>query len=159
MILKNRSRLFIDVVVFLFIFLFVYAASSKLSEYEKFRIQIGQSPLIEKFSSVLVWLVPGLEFSIVVLLLIHRTRLLGLYLSTSMMLLFSGYIAYVINVSSYVPCSCGGILERLGWTEHLIFNVGFVVLGILALLAVEYAANYQTQQKNSIAIGQEMPKT
>lgn len=159
MILKNRSRLFTDVVVFLFIFLFVYAASSKLSEYEKFKIQIGQSPLIEKFSSVLVWFVPGLEFAIVLLLLIHRTRLLGLYLSTSVMILFSGYIAYVINVSSYVPCSCGGILERLGWSEHLVFNLGFVLLGILTLLVIEQATNYQTQQRNSIAIGQEMPKT
>jgi hypothetical protein len=50
------------------------------------------------------------------------------------MILFTTYIVIILNFSSFVPCSCGGILEKLGWTAHLIFNVVFIVLGIAAIL-------------------------
>ncbi|MCC9073533.1 hypothetical protein LNQ49_18305 [Flavobacterium sp. F-65] len=39
----------------------------------------------------------------------------------------------MLNYSSYLPCSCGGILEKMSWLEHLIFNFIFVLLAGLAL--------------------------
>lgn len=33
-----------------------------------------------------------------------------------------------------IPCSCGGILESLGWREHLYFNLAFIALAVLALI-------------------------
>ncbi|HZH70563.1 MAG TPA: MauE/DoxX family redox-associated membrane protein [Flavobacteriaceae bacterium] len=33
-----------------------------------------------------------------------------------------------------MPCSCGGVLEQLGWTEHLAFNIGFMGLGVVGIL-------------------------
>lgn len=48
--------------------------------------------------------------------------------------MFTAYIVIILHFSYFVPCSCGGILEKLGWTEHLIFNVVFVLLAIVAIL-------------------------
>jgi hypothetical protein len=47
--------------------------------------------------------------------------------------MFTTYIIIILNFTSFTPCSCGGVLEDLGWTEHLIFNIAFIVLSAVAL--------------------------
>ena len=47
--------------------------------------------------------------------------------------MFTVYIIMILNFTSFVPCSCGGVLENLGWIEHLIFNSVFIILGLLAI--------------------------
>jgi hypothetical protein len=32
-----------------------------------------------------------------------------------------------------LPCSCGGAISRMGWREHIVFNVVFVGLTVLAI--------------------------
>jgi hypothetical protein len=32
-----------------------------------------------------------------------------------------------------LPCSCGGILQSMNWTQHLIFNIFFTLLGLGAI--------------------------
>lgn len=124
----------LDILVFIFVLLFVYAASSKLLDYELFQAQIGKSPLITKYSVILSWLVPILETLISLLLLIPKTQLVGLYAFFSLMLIFTLYILFILNFSPYVPCSCGGILSNMGWTEHLIFNIVFCVLPLVGIV-------------------------
>ncbi|MEG0917288.1 MAG: hypothetical protein RSF68_09775, partial [Myroides sp.] len=43
---------------------------------------------------------------------------------------FTVYIFLILNYSPFVPCSCGGVLEDLGWWEHLWFN------GVVCLVTV-----------------------
>ena len=50
------------------------------------------------------------------------------------MVMFTTYIFIIMHFSEHVPCSCGGVLQRLGWQEHLIFNIVFVMLGIIGAL-------------------------
>lgn len=123
-----KRSVVVETIVFLFMVLFVYAATSKLLEYDLFRAQIGKSPLITRYAHVLSWLVPATEYLIALMLFIPRFRLVGLYGSFSLMILFTGYIAFILTFSPYVPCSCGGILSSMGWTEHLIFNICFSLL-------------------------------
>jgi uncharacterized membrane protein YphA (DoxX/SURF4 family) len=61
-------------------------------------------------------------------------RLIGLYASFFFMILFTGYIVAILRFSSYIPCSCGGILQKMSWTQHLIFNIGFLLLAVIAIL-------------------------
>lgn len=124
----------IKVISYLYILLFVYASVSKLLDYENFRLQLGQSPLIGAYAEWFVWLVPLLEIFIAVLLLFNRLRFWGMYAGYILMLMFTAYIFIMLNYSSYVPCSCGGVLEKLEWTEHLIFNGLFVILALLGLI-------------------------
>lgn len=124
----------LDAITFLFMLLFLYAATSKLLEYDLFRAQIGKSPLITKYAGLFSWLVPAVEIVVSVMLFIPRFRLLGLYSSFSLMFVFTGYIAFILMFSPYVPCSCGGILSSMGWTEHLIFNIGFTLLAVVGII-------------------------
>lgn len=124
---------FLDIIVFLFMFLFLYAAITKLLEYDLFRAQIGKSPLITRYAGVLSWMVPAVELVVVVLLFIPRFQLAGLYASFSLMFAFTAYIGFILLFSPYVPCSCGGILSSMGWTEHLIFNAFFTLLSLAGI--------------------------
>lgn len=124
----------VDVVSLLYILLFTYAAVSKLLDFEVFRIQLAQSPLLSSFASWIAWVVPLLEIVIAVMLCIPKTRLMALYAGFFLMVMFTVYIIIILNFSPFVPCSCGGILEKLGWKEHLIFNFGFCVIALPAII-------------------------
>src|SRR5690606_3278736 len=77
--------------------------------------------------------VPGMEIAIVLLLITERFRTIALYTFFTLMVMFTAYIFIILNFSDFVPCSCGGVLEKLSWTQHLIFNVVFVMLAGLAV--------------------------
>lgn len=135
---------FLDVIVFLFMFLFIYAAVSKLVEYDLFRAQLGKSPLLTRYAGIFSWVVPGVELIVAGMLFIPRYQLAGLYGSFILMLGFTGYIAFILTFSPYVPCSCGGILGGMGWTEHLVFNGAFTMLAIAGIaLYVRQDAKHQ----------------
>lgn len=135
--LKNATINFIG---WLYILLFSYAAANKVLDFQNFMQQLGQSPLLSAFAEQVAWTVPTLEFLIVLLLIIPRTRFIALVGSFVLMLMFTGYIYIILNHSVFVPCSCGGILETLTWKEHLIFNIVFVLLAAIAL-SLEIQAN------------------
>lgn len=143
-----KRALIVEIVCFLFILLFVYAALMKLLDVEKFTVQLGQSPLLMAFAPVVAWVVPLVELIIAIMLIFQRTRLLGLIASFTIMVMFTMYIAIILTFASHVPCSCGGILEKMGWTEHLIFNIAFVVLAIIGItLLNKENVNTSTHQK------------
>ena len=124
----------IEIISALFALLWCYAAISKLLDYGTFRVQLGKSPLITEFAGFAAVAVPLSELVIAGMLLTKRFRLQGMYASLFLMTLFTVYIIAILNFSYYIPCSCGGILSSLGWSEHLIFNMLFVVLAITAII-------------------------
>mgnify|MGYP001052696235 CR=1 FL=1 len=127
-------KLTVDSIVFLYIFLLVYASVTKLLDYEKFAVQIGQSPMLTQYASLLAWVIPLFELIISAVLIIPRTKMLGLYAGFSLLVMFTTYIILASQFSDYVPCSCGGVLEGMTWTQHLIFNVAFVLMGLVGIL-------------------------
>lgn len=124
-----KKQVALEIICFLFILLFTYAALVKLQDVQKFIVQVGQSPLLTDFAGVVAWAVPISELLIAGMLAFRRFRLVGLYAAFGMMVMFTAYIIAILQFSEHVPCSCGGVLESMGWTEHLIFNTGFVLLG------------------------------
>lgn len=136
MIFSNSVKsTFIYSVAILHILLFSYAGASKLFDFHNFQIQLGQSPLLSAFADWVAVTVPLVEFVIVLLLLSNKSRLLGLYGSFALMTMFTAYIVIILNFSSFTPCSCGGILEEMTWTQHLIFNIVFVALSGIAIMS------------------------
>lgn len=120
----------VNMICYLFFLLFLYSAADKLYDYEKFRIQLGQSPMLTNFADEVAWLVPFIEILISLALVIPRTILIGLYASFSLMVMFTAYVIVIMNYSEYIPCSCNGILEGASWGQHLAFNIAFVLLAI-----------------------------
>ena len=134
------KRQTIEVISFLFILLFTYAAIAKLMELEKFRIQIGQSPLLTDIARPVAVIVPVTEILISFLLAIPKLRFIGLLMALNLMVMFTTYVFIIMNFSEYIPCSCGGVLQSLGWQGHLILNLVFVVLGIIGVLVYSNGA-------------------
>lgn len=124
----------IETICLLYILLFVYAAVSKIIEFESFVNQIGQSPLLSPFAGVIAWMVPSIEIILAVLLLLPRTKILALHGALGLMAMFTAYIIIILNWSYFIPCSCGGVLSKMGWKEHLIFNIVYLVLAIIAII-------------------------
>jgi uncharacterized membrane protein YphA (DoxX/SURF4 family) len=129
-----KKTIILEIICLLFILLFVYAAVSKLSDVEQFRVQIGNSPLLNDLAGIIAWFIPSVEIIVAAMLSVTRTRLAGLYAAFSLMVMFTAYIIAILNFAAHVPCSCGGVLEKLGWTEHLIFNIAFVLLALVGIV-------------------------
>ena len=130
---KIRKAL-IEAISLLYVLLFIYAATSKLFDFQNFQVQVGQSPMLSIFAD---WISPSLiciEFLIAVMLLNRRTKMTALFFSLGLMTMFTAYIFILLHYSSFVPCSCGGVLEKMSWNTHLIFNIFFVVLAVYAIL-------------------------
>ncbi|QQX76467.1 MULTISPECIES: MauE/DoxX family redox-associated membrane protein [Aequorivita] len=130
---KKHWELTINVISLLFIVLFVYAAISKLLDFETFTVQLAQSPVLSAYAGIIAWMVPSMEICISVLLISERTRTLALYAAFFLMIMFTAYIFIILNYSDFIPCSCGGVLENLSWTQHLIFNVVFIAMAAVAI--------------------------
>lgn len=121
-------------VIYFFIILFVYAAISKVTDFENFKVQVAQSPLLSAFATVIAYATIIGELIIAILLCFPKTKRLGLYLFLGMMTAFTVYIYLILNYSPFVPCSCGGILEKMGWTEHLWFNIITTIVAAVLIL-------------------------
>jgi uncharacterized membrane protein YphA (DoxX/SURF4 family) len=130
---KSRSIL-LDVICYLFMALFLYAAVNKLLDFEKFKAQIGQSAMLTNYAGILAWAVPAVEIGIAVLLFIPKTITTGLYASFTLMVIFSAYIGIMLSLSEHISCNCGGILKKMSWQEHLVFNVVFMGLGGVGIM-------------------------
>lgn len=132
------KKSFIDLICALLIFLFIYTGISKLLDYHTFRRQLGQSPFITLYAPILAWALPVAEIIIAGSLLFHRTRLAGLYCSFFLLCLFTFYLGAMLQLSYYIPCSCGGVLQALSWQSHIVMNILFILLTIAGTLSYRY---------------------
>lgn len=130
----KAKSLIAEIICLLYILLFIYASVSKILDFENFKVQLGQSPMLSIYAGWISWTVIGVELSTVFLLAVPQTKKIGLYASLGLMTMFSAYIFILLHFSSFVPCSCGGILEKMGWNTHLTFNLILVVFAVFALL-------------------------
>lgn len=145
----GKHGLFLDTIIFLLILLFIYASISKMMDFELFKAQLSKSPLIMSYASIIVWIVPGIEIAISMALLIPRLQLPALFAAYSLMFTFTMYIAFILTFSPYVPCSCGGILNSMGWTEHLIFNIVFTILPVIGIYCYNHRTSIQFDNTES----------
>lgn len=132
----NR-QLVVSVISGLLIILWIYAAASKLLDFDKYIWELKNQVFSVEIAIVLVFLIPLAEVAAVLLLSFKRTSKYGLLFSALLLLLFSGYIIALLGGAFHrVPCACGGILAKMSWESHLVFNVLFLSLTLLALFLI-----------------------
>ena len=118
----------------LLILLFVYAAASKLSGFAEFRIQLYRQTFPHGLADILLYAIPAAELTAVGLILFDRTALKGLFLSLLLLAAFTVYISLVLlRYRGRVPCSCGGVLGHMSWPVHLVFNLFFIAVNLIAI--------------------------
>jgi hypothetical protein len=112
----------------LLIFLMLYASISKIFEYNIFIQQLSLSPFFAiGHTKTVAFLVLSLEMIIAVLFLIPRAQNIAFLSSLCLLTSFTVYI-HIIQYSEFIPCSCGGILGKLSWNDHIIFNIFFIII-------------------------------
>lgn len=132
-----KQKITVEIISFLFIILFVYAAVNTLMNLDKFQVQIGQSPLLAGIDWFVKWLIPISEILISAALAIPKFRAIGLVVAFGLMVMFTAYIISILRFVEQIPCACGGMLQRLGWAEHLIFNVFFILLAVAGIVLIQ----------------------
>ncbi|RXK60669.1 hypothetical protein ESA94_09400 [Lacibacter luteus] len=120
----------------LLILLFTYTAISKLTDYANFIRFIDESSPIHKGADTIGWLLPVTELVVVLLLFFERTRRAGLYASLLLLVLFTLYLLYMVLFVADLPCSCGGVISKMSWQQHVWFNLFFIGLTMLGLYAI-----------------------
>ena len=119
----------------LLILLFTYTAVSKLSDYTHFVRVLGESPLIHNGADMIGWLLPVAELVIVLLLFFPLTKKAGFVISFFLLLLFTLYLIYMLLFAAELPCSCGGVISKMSWKQHVWFNVFFIGVSVLGIIS------------------------
>jgi len=129
--MKNKN--IVEIISVLLILLFVYTAVSKIINYSNFKYTIDRVDLVKPLAGPLSIFVPTAELIVSFLLLTPSLRKWGLYGSFLLMLMFTIYVGYIIYFAPYRPCSCGGIITKMTWRQHLIFNTVFTILSLIGI--------------------------
>ena len=141
----HRRQIFMEVIVSLYVLLFLYAGLSKFLDFRSFVKELNNQPLPNSWTPFLAWGLPGSEIGLSLALIFERTRMIGLYGSLLLMGFFSGYAIIILcHVFSYIPCSCGGIIKRLTWRQHLALNLFFVGLAIAGIVLQRRKVKHQS---------------
>jgi len=148
-----KRQVLLECISALLILLFVYASLSKLIDWKTFYGEMRHQPLPKSWTPFLVWIIPCTEIAISVSLLFERTRLLGYSASLLLMGLFTIYTGVILlHFFPYIPCSCGGVIKRLTWRQHLVLNLFFVALSVVGIVVQRRKRFTQiliTKNKNS----------
>lgn len=129
-----KYRLYIDIIAGLLVLLFVYTALNKLDNYSFFQAQLNLYPFIGLFGNTLSWAIPAMELIIAILLLLPAYRTKGLIAALMLLITFTVYLLSMILYTPDLPCSCGGVIQSLTWTQHVFFNCGFIMVTFTAVL-------------------------
>lgn len=130
----NTKAIFIEVTTSLFVLLFIYTAIMKLKDIPFFIGSMNHSPILRPYAPFLSVYIPVVELIVALLLIMPFTRYSGLICASLLMLIFTGYIAYILLFSDQLPCSCGGVIQQMKWPSHLIFNFFFLSIGIISII-------------------------
>lgn len=130
----KTKAIILELIASLLIILWGYAAITKLLDYSTFRIQLSRSPLLTDMVQPVAIIIPMIELITVGMLLWHELRIWGFYLSLFLLVLFTSYIVSILNFSYSIPCSCGGVLSSLGWRNHIVFNLVFMLLATIGIV-------------------------
>jgi len=142
----RSKKITLDCIAALLVLLFLYTALSKFLDFEGFTYDINNQPFPDRWTPILIWLIPGLEIAITINLLVPKWRFIGLWASLVVMTMFTAYTAMVLmHGFSYIPCSCGGVVKNLTWPQHLVLNLSYVAISILGIFLY-----HPTKQKQSI---------
>jgi putative oxidoreductase len=134
-----KKELIADSCLALLLLLFSYTAISKLLDYHRFVFQMKLAPLpfMKMMAPFLGWLLPMMEGLLVLALFFTRYRLKGLYAAVALLLVFEIYITGMLLSGLDLPCTCGGIISKLSWKQHLVFNALFIIISIIPLVILE----------------------
>ena len=125
---SNKKQWSIEVATALLVLLWTYAGLSKLLGWSQFLVTLREANPLQYPLPLTAWALIAMEAGIVVLLLLRSWCWLGALFSAMLLVLFTVYISFLFWYLPNMPCSCGGVLQVLGWKAHIVFNLFFLCL-------------------------------
>ncbi|WP_421977226.1 MauE/DoxX family redox-associated membrane protein [Roseivirga seohaensis] len=128
------SMNFSSVINYSTVFIFAFSAIDKSLNFDTFYVQFAKIPMVYELELwFLAYILIVIEFVIVALLLVDKTRIIGQYIAVASLIVFTVHILtkYVVNNDS---CSCGGVFTFIPIELHvivnliLIFGLGYLIL-------------------------------
>jgi hypothetical protein len=147
--IQNVNIRTVEIISALFIFIFVYTSISKVLDYTSFKTVLSKSPLIGNSADLTAWMLPVVELVISLCLFFPRTRGLGLKLTLGLMTLFTIYVLYMLLFVPDLPCSCGGVISAMSWTQHLFFNIALTIIALIGILKLNTLKLFIAIDRNS----------
>lgn len=127
--------------------LFFYTAYAKTVDHARFLAGLTRVHLISGFAVFISFAVPAVEVIVAVLLLIPQTAKIGLYSFIAVMSSFTIYIICAMIWEPYLPCRCGGAIEKLSWGQHIWFNLAFIAIAVVALRLIHLNTSIKNLKK------------
>lgn len=130
--MKTKNVL-IEILIFFPTLLFIYTPFSKVFQWDQYQDSMMAQPLAVWFKTALIYILPVLELGATMLMTRSKTRVIGLYAASSLLLMFIGYILLIkLHFFRKVPCTCAGVFRHMTWNEHLALNI--VMLGFIGVI-------------------------
>src|SRR5258706_16059953 len=142
-----KRNLVIEIISSLLILLFVYTGINKFLAIDSVKLVLKQYPLIGSMPNIIAWGLPITELVVAILLFIPRTRLRGFYASLLLMTAFTLYLGYMLIFTTKLPCTCGGMLQKLSWPQHFVFNIFFVLLSLAGIFLIKKQAKQKQENE------------
>jgi putative oxidoreductase len=128
-----KKAVVLEFVVTLLVMLFVYTGVSKLIDMKGYQAAMHVQPFATWIKH-LSYALPVVEIIVALGLVFERSRHFFLWCYVLLMLAFTVYMALVVfHFFKQVPCICGGVIKAMSWTQHLVFNLFFLLLSMIAL--------------------------
>lgn len=123
-----RANTLTEVTRLMLTFLFAYTSINKLLNLNVFKQTMMTAHIPEVIAEIIAMVIPISEAILVVLLILNQTKRLALIISLFLLLVFTVYIIYMKLWLPKLPCSCGGIIQKLTWNQHLLLNIIIIAL-------------------------------
>lgn len=114
-------------------FLLIYTAAKKTKNYDAHMVHIRDIGIIPAAAADTAAIASiAIEAGVAALLLLNyaSAQVWGWRILTVLMLVYSYYVFFVLNIAAFVPCSCEGVHGKLNWTNHYWLN------GLIATIAI-----------------------
>lgn len=135
----NKWTLFIleGLVRAVFILLYSYTAVMKIADFKVYRIKMFRQVFPDWVSEIMVYALPAAELGMVVWLIApyFSERKLVRFGFKANIVLMASFTVYAWlakeKVFGYIPCACGGIFEKMEWSEHYVVNLRLTILAVV----------------------------
>ncbi len=134
----RTKNLIAETIIFLLLLMWAYTFASKVLDFDTFRRQINGAYLLSSMGSALPYCLQLLHLLLVLLLLKKSWRKIGLITSLSVLLLYTGYLIYILKFAPSIPCSCISLFRGLNWNDQLWINLAVLTLNIIGLIMFSY---------------------
>lgn len=131
--LMVKRNAIVEIISGLLILLFLYTGLSKLFDHQVFAFQLSRSPLLQSIAPVISYALPILEIITAILLFIKKHQQKGLYISLALLSIFSIYLIFMVTFYKDLPCTCGGVISKMSWQQHILFNLLFTFFIFVAI--------------------------